>query len=59
MWKIQMKEGSNWVTLGGTWGGDDVGTRMSQFQDHFMCREIPKKPNSPLVCKREFRSIRV
>lgn len=59
MYQIQMKDASGWVTLGGLWGGSETGERMSQFQEHYMVRSVPKNPKSALTCIREFRAIRV
>lgn len=58
MFRIQMKDRSGgWVTLGGAWGGNQVGDRISGFQLYFMTRSDPTTRNSTLVCTREFRVI--
>jgi hypothetical protein len=59
MYLIQMKDGTNWVTLGGRWSGDLVALRMSQFREHYMRRAIAKRKDSELVDGREFRAVKI
>jgi hypothetical protein len=59
MYKIQMKIDNNWVTLGGEFGGREVGERISQFELHYMVRSTPKNPQSNLICTRQFRAVQI